>query len=56
MLKFLDVAPHLENLPPATTGIEGGRERWLFTPPRQFVPDQRLEPTTFGLQVRLSIH
>ncbi len=23
---------------------------------RKFLPDQRLEPTTFGLQVQLSIH
>ncbi len=28
----------------------------IHTPHRQFLPNLRLEPATFGLQVRLSIH
>ncbi len=32
------------------------RERWLFTPHQQSLPDPRFEPTTFGLRVRLSNH
>ncbi len=31
-------------------GIEGGRERWLFTPPQlQSLPDLRLEPASPAL-------
>ncbi len=36
-------------------GIEGGKEHWSFTPrTRQLLPDLRLKPATFGLQVQLS--
>ncbi len=38
-------------------GIEGGESAgYSINPHRQFLPDLRLEPATFGLQVRLSIH
>ncbi len=32
------------------------RVQVIHSPHRQFLPDMRLEPETFGLQVRLSIH
>jgi len=38
-------------------GIEGGeRVLVIHSPHQQFLPDRRLEPVTFGLQVRLFIH
>ncbi len=37
-------------------GIEGGRVLVIHSPHQQFLPNLRLEPATFGLQVRLSIH
>ncbi len=38
-----------------TRGIEGGREHWfIHSPNRQILPDLRLKPATFRLQVRLS--
>ncbi len=38
-------------------GIEGGESAGYSLPPhRQSLPDLRLEPTTFRLQVQLSIH
>ncbi len=32
------------------------RALYIHTPHLQFLPDRRLEPTTFGLRVRLSNH
>ncbi len=38
-------------------GIEGGeRALYIYSPHRQSLLDLRLEPMSFGLQVRLSIH
>ncbi len=37
-------------------GIEGGESTGYSLPHLQSLPDLRLEPTTFGLQVQLSIH
>ncbi len=37
-------------------GIEGGENAGYSLPNRQFLPDLRLELTTSGLKVRLSIH
>ncbi len=37
-------------------GIEGGESAGHSLPHLQSLPDLRLKPTTFGLQVRLPIH
>ncbi len=37
-------------------GIEGGESADIYSPHLQFLPDLRLEPTTFGLRVWLSNH
>ncbi len=37
-------------------GIEGGESAGYSLPHQQSLPDLKLEPTTFGLQVRLSNH
>ncbi len=37
-------------------GIEGGESAGYSLPHQQSLPDLRFEPTTFGLQVRLSNH